>query len=229
MAQLHILKATYLVSSPGVDVCPPDDRPEYAFIGRSNVGKSSLINMLCNNQKLAKTSGSPGKTKLINHFEILSTSEEPGVADRKKPADRWYLVDLPGYGYAKVAQQERKQFQKMIVGYIKDRKNLMQLFVLVDSRHTPQKADVDFINRLGEWKMPFCILFTKTDKITQKEVAHHVKLFMEELGKYWDELPGYFLTSALKKRGVKEITGAIALLNKKYKQQEQEEKAKDGK
>lgn len=216
MPSLHILKAEYLVSSPGVEVCPPPNRPEYAFIGRSNVGKSSLINLVCNNQKLAKTSGSPGKTKLINHFEVMSTGEEPGTEDKRKHADKWYLVDLPGYGYAKVAQQERKQFQKMIVGYIKERKNLMQLFVLIDSRHSPQKIDIDFINRLGEWNIPFCILFTKTDKITQKEVAHNVKLFMQELGKFWQELPGYFLTSAVKKRGVKEITGAIALLNERF-------------
>lgn len=217
MSSLNILKATYLVSSPGVESCPPADRPEYAFIGRSNVGKSSLINALCNNQKLAKTSASPGKTKMINHFEITSTLEEPGSADKWKNADKWYIVDLPGYGYAKVAQAERKQFQKMILGYIKERKSLMQLFVLVDSRHKPQKPDVDFINRLGQLNIPFCILFTKTDKITQKEVAANVKLMMEELGKYWQELPGYFLTSAIKKRGTKDILESIALLNEKYK------------
>lgn len=220
MSSLNILKATYLISSPGVESCPPDDRPEYAFIGRSNVGKSSLINALCNNQKLAKTSASPGKTRMINHFEILSTLEEPGSPSKWKTADKWYLVDLPGYGYAKVAQQERKQFQKMIVGYIKERKNLMQLFVLVDSRHKAQKVDVDFINKLGEWNVPFCILFTKTDKITQKEVAANVKLVMEELKKHWKELPGYFLTSATKKRGIRDIADAIALLNEKYKKED---------
>jgi GTP-binding protein len=216
MSALQILKAAYLISNPAVEDCPPPDRPEYAFIGRSNVGKSSLINLLCNNQKLAKISGSPGKTKLINHFDIVSVVEETGGSQRKATPVRWYLVDLPGYGYAKVAQKERKQFQKMIAGYIKERKNLMQLFVLVDSRHKPQQADIDFINRMGEWKIPFCLIFTKIDKITQKEVAHNVKLMMEALGKYWQELPGYFLTSAVKKRGVREITAAIALLNEKF-------------
>lgn len=220
MPSVHILKATYLISSPGVESCPPADRPEYAFIGRSNVGKSSLINALCNIQNLAKTSANPGKTRMINHFDILSTTEDPGSPDIRKYTDKWYLVDLPGYGYAKVAQAERKQFQKMITGYIKERKTLMQLFVLIDSRHKPQKPDIEFINRLGQLHIPFCLLFTKTDKITQKEVAHNVKLMMEELGKYWKELPGYFLTSAIKKRGMKDIAEAIALLNEQYKERE---------
>jgi GTP-binding protein len=218
---MHIHKAEYLISSPDVKDCPAPDRPEYAFIGRSNVGKSSLINMICQKQKLAKISASPGKTKLINHFIISSFIHDKDHPQRKAEGAgaRWYLVDLPGYGYAKVSQQERKAFQKMITGYIKERNNLLQLFVLIDSRHKPQQADIDFINRLGEWQTPFCIVFTKTDKITQKEVAANVKLFMQELAKKWEELPGYFLTSAVKFRGGNEIRAAIQLLNEKWKEE----------
>src|SRR6185312_12180214 len=150
--------------------CPPPDRPEYAFIGRSNVGKSSLINMLCNRKTLAKTSATPGKTQLINHFEILSD-------DRKK----WYIVDLPGYGYAKVAQRSRRRWEQMIENYIRKRENLIHLFVLIDSRHSPQKLDLDFISKLGEWQRSFALVFTKADKNKPQATTRNVNLFMQAL------------------------------------------------
>jgi GTP-binding protein len=203
---MNIIKSEYLISSPTHDKCPAADRPEYAFIGRSNVGKSSLINMIVGKQGLAKTSGSPGKTQLINHFEINSL-------DEKGKKTQWYLVDLPGYGYAKVAQKQRKTWQKMIADYLVKRENLQQIFLLIDSRHKPQKIDIEFINQLGEWQKPFVIIFTKSDKINQREVSANVKALMEELAKTWEELPGYFVTSAVKKRGHKEILSAIEQLN----------------
>lgn len=202
---MEIIDASYLISSPSVDKCPPPDRPEYAFIGRSNVGKSSLINMLCNKKDLAKTSGSPGKTQLINHFEVLS-------GDRKK----WYLVDLPGYGFAKVSQTQRKSWQKMIEGYIRQRKNLLNLFVLIDSRHEPQKLDLDFVNQLGEWQIPFALVFTKADKSTQRETAANVRLFGEALKKTWESLPPAYVTSAAKHTGGKHILKLIGELNSSF-------------
>jgi GTP-binding protein len=180
---MNIKSATYLISSPSVDKCPKADKPEYAFIGRSNVGKSSLINMICNNQKLAKTSASPGKTQMINHFTVESIHEKTGKISS------WYLVDLPGYGYAKVGQGKRKQWIKMIENYIRKRENLINLFVLIDSRHTPQAIDIEFINQLGEWNIPFTLVFTKADKGTQKEVAATVKTFLNTLAKTWQFLP----------------------------------------
>ena len=164
---MEIIDASYLISSPSVDKCPKADRPEYAFIGRSNVGKSSLINMLTNKKELAKISRSPGKTQLINHFNIISS-------DKKD----WYLVDLPGYGFAKVSQSQRRNWEQMIEGYIRKRENLGNLFVLLDSRLEPQKIDLDFVNQMGEWQVPFALVFTKADKITQREVAANVKKFL---------------------------------------------------
>ncbi len=212
LAAVNIKSATYLVSSPSVEVCPRADRPEYAFIGRSNVGKSSLINMICNNQKLAKTSASPGKTQLINHFNVAS---EPDKGPGKE--QHWYLVDLPGYGYAKVAQGKRKQWIKMIEHYIRKRDNLVNLFVLIDSRHNPQAIDLEFINQLGEWQIPFSIVFTKADKSTQKEVAAAVRDFLQALGEHWAELPPHFVTSAVKYRGRKEMLSFIESCNKDMK------------
>jgi GTP-binding protein len=203
---VKLIKTEYLISSPSIDLCPPADRPEYCFIGRSNVGKSSLINMICNKQGLAKTSGTPGKTQLINHFEIISL-------DEKENRMKWYLVDLPGYGYAKVGRNQRKTWQKMIADYLVKRKTIRQIFILIDSRHSPQKIDIEFVNQLGQWQKPFCILFTKSDKIKQQEVAANVKAFMTALSKNWEELPGYYITSAVKNRGSKEILSAIDLLN----------------
>jgi GTP-binding protein len=202
---MEIIQASYVISSPSVEQCPKPDRPEYAFIGRSNVGKSSLINMLCNKKEVAKVSGSPGKTQLINHFNITSN-------DRKE----WYLVDLPGYGYAKVSQSQRKSWQKMIEGYIRKRENLGNLFTLIDSRHEPQKIDLDFVNQLGEWQVPFALVFTKSDKTTQKETAAHVRQFLDAMSENWEELPPHFVTSAVKHTGGKQILSFIGELNKQF-------------
>lgn len=206
---MHITKASYLISSPEVDKCPPADRPEYAFIGRSNVGKSSVINMICRNQKLAKTSRSPGKTQMINHFEISSVSKE-GAKDYFK----WYLVDLPGYGFAKVSQAQRKNWEKMIENYLRKRENLVMVFILIDGRHEPQKIDLDFVNQLGEWQIPFSLIFTKADKETQRVVAKNVKLFLEEMRKTWQFLPAHVVTSAIKMQGRDKILGMISDMNK---------------
>jgi GTP-binding protein len=186
-------------------MCPKPDRPEYAFIGRSNVGKSSVINMLCNKKELAKVSRSPGKTQMINHFDVVSS-------DKKK----WYLVDLPGYGFAKVSQSQRKSWEKMIEGYIRKRENLVNLFVLVDSRLEPQQLDLEFVNQMGEWQVPFSIIFTKADKNTQKETAASVRRFMEALQQHWEELPIYFVTSAEKHLGGKKVLSLVAAMNEEY-------------
>ena len=156
---MKIKSARYIISSPGYEKCPKPDRPEFAFIGRSNVGKSSLLNMICNDSKLAKTSSAPGKTQLINHFEIISSTP----TGRGK-GEAWYLVDLPGYGYAKVALKDRRRWEQMIEGYIRKRENLACLFLLIDSRHDPQPVDIEFINKLGKWEVPFVLVFTKADK-----------------------------------------------------------------
>lgn len=192
-----IQSASYVISSPDYTKCPKPDRPEYAFIGRSNVGKSSVINMLCDNHKLAKTSSSPGKTQMINHFDIKSgpLPASPGGGGA------WYLVDLPGYGFAKVSQSQRKQWEKMIEDYLRKRENLINVFVLIDSRHSPQKLDLDFVNQLGEWEIPFCLVFTKADKETQREVSKNVKAFLDAMRKTWQFLPRHFVTSAVKKMG----------------------------
>lgn len=198
---MEIKSAKYLISSPKVEGCPKPDKPEYAFIGRSNVGKSSLINMLTNHAKLAKTSGSPGKTQMINHFLIN---------------DAFYIVDLPGYGYAKVSQTQRSQWQKMIEGYLKQRENLMTTFVLIDSRHEPQAIDLQFLRNLGEWQVPFNVIFTKADKSTQKEAHRNARIFIEAMKKEWEFIPRSFITSAVKFTGRKEILGYIDELNKDF-------------
>ncbi|KIC92813.1 ribosome biogenesis GTP-binding protein YihA/YsxC [Flavihumibacter solisilvae] len=206
---MHISKAAYLVSSPEVEKCPAPDRPEYAFIGRSNVGKSSLINMLCRNQKLAKTSGSPGKTQLINHFEITSVKQEGG-----RDYSNWYLVDLPGYGFAKVSQTQRRQWEKMIENYLRKRENLIMVFILIDSRHEPQRIDLDFVNQLGEWQVPFTLVFTKADKENQRTVAKNVKDFLNAMRETWQFLPAHVVSSAIKQTGRDKILGIISELNK---------------
>jgi len=203
-----IKSAKYLISSPDFKQAPKPDRPEYAFIGRSNVGKSSLINMLANNQKLAKTSASPGKTQLINHFEVVSSDEEH--------ESKWYLVDLPGYGFAKVSQSSRRRWEQMIENYLRKRENLVNVFVLIDSRHSPQKIDLDFINQLGKWEVPFMLVFTKSDKETQREVSKNVKSFLEAMRKHWQFLPQHFVTSAVKKMGKDKILLTIEELNKQF-------------
>ena len=214
---MQITKATYLISSPSIDKCPKPDRPEYAFIGRSNVGKSSLINMLCNNSKLAKISNTPGKTQLINHYEIVSSSSLSTRGEGK--GVRWYLVDLPGYGYAKRSQQQRKQWSKMIEDYLRKRKTLINIFVLIDARHEPQQIDFDFINDLGEWQLPFIIVFTKADKEKPGALQRNIKLFFDKMREGWQFLPQYFITSAITKQGKEEVLDFINDCNKTFIQQ----------
>lgn len=198
---MEITTAEYVISSPDYTQCPPPDKAEYAFIGRSNVGKSSVINMICNNQKLAKTSGTPGKTQLINHF-IINKS--------------WFIVDLPGYGFAKVSLKDRRRWEQMIENYLRKRENLVNIFVLIDSRHGPQKIDLDFVNQLGEWQIPFALIFTKADKETQRIVAANVKAFLNAMRKEWEFLPAHFVTSAIKKLGRDKILKFIADTNERY-------------
>lgn len=207
---MQIKKATYLISSPSVDMCPKPDRPEYAFIGRSNVGKSSLINMLCNHDKLAKTSASPGKTQMINHFDIVSSGEiEPGKVETHK----WYLVDLPGYGFAKVSQTSRRRWEQMIENYLRKRENLQMVFVLIDARHEPQKIDLVFLQKMQEWEIPVTIVFTKTDKINQRIASANMKLFTEAMRKDWQFLPQFIATSAVKKSGRLKLLNVLHELN----------------
>jgi GTP-binding protein len=207
---MNIIEARYLTSSPSFDKCPAPDRPEIAFLGRSNVGKSSLINMLCNNTRLAKISTTPGKTQLINHFEIVFSSRS-SHGERKKI--KGYLVDLPGYGFAKVSQSSRRRWEQMIEGYIRKRENLINLFVLIDSRHDPQKIDLDFINKLGKWQTPFALVFTKADKNKPQATAKNVNLFMQALQQTWEEPPVFFISSILTKEGQNEILNYINELN----------------
>ncbi len=200
---MKIVNANYVISSPSFDKCPSGDKPEYAFIGRSNVGKSSLINMLCNNQGLAKTSVNPGKTQLINHFEIESRYTE------NAKIHKWFLVDLPGYGYAKISQTSRRRWQQMIENYLRKRNNLTNVFVLLDSRHTPQKIDLEFVDQLGEWEIPFALVFTKSDKEKPGAIDRNIKAFLDEMRKTWQFLPPHFITSAIKKTGRDELMAFI--------------------
>jgi len=201
---MKINSAKFVISNTDVGKCPNEPYPEYAFIGRSNVGKSSLINMLTGHKNLAKTSGKPGKTQLINHFLIN---------------DNWYLVDLPGYGYAKVSKDKRKTFQKFIKDYFNKRMQLSCTFVLIDSRHEPQKIDLEFMEFLGENGIPFCIVFTKTDKLgktgLEKNLAHYKKVMLER----WEEMPTTFLTSSVDSSGKKEILSFIGQVNLSLRQE----------
>ena len=197
-----IRSARFLMSNTDVAKCPPATMPEYAFIGRSNVGKSSLINMLANNEKLAKTSSSPGKTQTINHFEMNAS---------------WYLTDLPGYGYAKTSAKNRAQWHKFITDYLIKRENLMCIMVLLDSRIKPQAIDLDFMRFLGEKGLPFAMVFTKLDKLKKGELARHQQEYKDEMLQEWEELPQIFLTSAEKKLGKVEILKFISETNKLYK------------
>jgi len=203
---MEIISAAYIISSATYKQCPPADKPEYAFIGRSNVGKSSLINMITGKSKLAKTSGTPGKTQLINHFEIISN-------DKKK----WNITDLPGYGYATVSQKARNNWSNMIESYIRKRENLVCLFVLIDSRHTPQAIDLEFINSLGEWQVPFVIVFTKSDKNKPGATSRNVEAFLSSMAESWEEPPPFYITSAINREGRKEILDYIAGLNSSFK------------
>jgi len=195
---MEIHNASFVISNTDVKKCPKPDKPEYAFIGRSNVGKSSLINMLTNRNKLAKTSGKPGKTQLINHFLINN---------------HWYLVDLPGYGYASVSKDQRRKWSGFIQEYLQTRINLLCTFVLIDVRHDPQKIDLEFMEWLGENGLPFVIVFTKTDKLGKNAVAKNVATYEKEMLKVWEELPQRFLTSAADKSGGQELLDFVQETN----------------
>jgi len=195
---MDIKKAEFVISAPVVSMCPQDSKLEYAFIGRSNVGKSSLINMLTNHKKLAKTSATPGKTLLINHFIINN---------------EWYLVDLPGYGYAKRSKKEIDRLDQMIRGYILQREQLVNVFVLVDVRLEPQKIDLEFIEWLGLSSIPFSIVFTKADKLSVSKVSANVEAYKKKLLETWEELPPIFLTSAEKRQGRDEVLDYIEQVN----------------
>mgnify|MGYP001395630240 CR=1 FL=1 len=198
---MKVAHAKFVVSNTKVDQCPKSKIPEYAFIGRSNVGKSSLINMLVNKKNLAKTSGKPGKTQVINHFLIN---------------ENWYIVDLPGYGYASVSKQKRTDFAQIIKQYLTKRKNLMSVFVLIDSRLNPQKIDIEFMAWLGELRIPFVICFTKQDKLSKSESEINLMNYKKEMLKYWEYLPQFFKTSSSKNRGKNEILNFIDATNKLF-------------
>ena len=200
-----IKNAQYIISSPDVKDCPQSSLPEYAFIGRSNVGKSSLINMLCHNPKLAKTSQKPGKTLLINHFKVVSIQQSV--------FSEWHLVDLPGYGYAQAGQKQREALRRMIERYCLMREQLVCLFVLIDCRHEAQKIDLEFINWLGENGVPFAIVFTKGDKLGKVRLKENVEAYKARLLEEWEELPPVFVTSSETGLGGEELTSYIEELN----------------
>jgi GTP-binding protein len=195
---MKIKSADFVMSNSNVTKAPQDNIPEYAFIGRSNVGKSSLINMLMERKDLAKTSGKPGKTQLINHFKIN---------------DSWFLVDLPGYGYAQISKKKRVIFQHFIENYFKERKQLVCTFVLIDSRHDPQKIDLEFMQFLGENQIPFCIAFTKADKIGSSKINKQITSYKKKLLNYWETLPHSFLTSSSTSLGREEVLDFIENVN----------------
>lgn len=199
---MNIKKAEFVISNTDPRSCPADGRPEYAFIGRSNVGKSSLINMLTGKKGLAMTSSTPGKTQLINHFLIN---------------DEWYLVDLPGYGYAQRGKEGREKIQQIIDAYLDEREELTSLFVLLDCRHEPQRIDLEFIDELGEAGIPFAIIFTKIDKISQGRLKENVKIYTDKLLESWEELPPVFYTSSEHKKGKEEILDYIESVNNNLK------------
>jgi len=198
---MKIKTAEFLMSNTRWKECPKPTMPEYAFIGRSNIGKSSLINMLCDNKKLAKTSSTPGKTQLINHFLIN---------------ENWLLCDLPGYGYAKVSKRDREDWRKMIRQYLFNRENLMNVFVLLDSRVKPQQIDMEFMMDLGENEIPFSIIFTKADKLKPKDLTKNIKAYKEEILMHWEELPPNFITSSEKKKGKEELLAYVDEINSAY-------------
>ncbi len=199
---MQIQSAEFIISNTDYRKCPEPDRPEYAFIGRSNVGKSSLINMLTGHKKLAKTSGKPGKTQLINHFMIN---------------DNWYLVDLPGYGFAKASKVARIKWEQFIADYLCNRKNLTNVFVLLDSRLEPQKIDLEFMNWCGEKEIPFAMVFTKIDKLSSSALQKNLAKYKKEMLKYWDELPPVFTTSSESGFGKEKLLNYIEFINKELK------------
>lgn len=199
---MKIKTAEFVVSNSKVDLCPNSILPEYAFIGRSNVGKSSLINMLTGRKSLAKTSAKPGKTQLINHFLIN---------------DNWHLVDLPGYGYAQVSKSTKKVFQKFITAYFEKRKQMVCAFVLIDSRHKPQPIDMEFMQWLGTNNIPFCIIFTKADKLKPKVLDKNIENYKAEMLETWEEMPEYFITSASAGAGKDEVLDYIESINQQLR------------
>jgi len=201
---MKIKSAEFVISNQDVAKCPKNNIPEYAFIGRSNVGKSSLINMLTDRKSLAKTSGRPGKTQLINHFIIN---------------DNWHLVDLPGYGYARVSKSSKKVFQKFITSYFEERQQLVSAFVLIDIRHKPQLIDLSFMQWLGEHNLPFSIVFTKADKLKPNAIENHVKDYKTILLETWEEIPNYFITSSSNSRGKDDLLNYIETTNIEVKDQ----------
>ena len=240
---MEIKNATYIKSSALISQCPEHHCPEYAFIGRSNVGKSSLINMLTGNKKLAKTSATPGKTLLINHFEIRSSAPKASAISTSgtkpsasstsgtkpsassvsgsSPAGKnglWYLVDLPGYGFAKRSKTERTKLENMISGYILQRENLTNLFVLIDSRHEPQQIDIEFMNWLGESSIPFSIVFTKADKLSRQALQKNIDAYLARLAEEWDPLPPHFITSSETRQGRDELLSYIEEINNEIAQ-----------
>lgn len=200
---MEIKSAEFVMSNSDVSKCPKNLLPEYAFIGRSNVGKSSLINMLTNRKSLAKTSGRPGKTQLINHFLINKN---------------WYLVDLPGYGYARVSKSAKKTFQKFITQYFSLREQLVSAFVLVDIRHEPQPIDLDFMQWLGENGIPFSIIFTKADKLKPNAITRHIESYKNKMLETWEDMPNYFVTSSSKSIGKDDVLGYIGSINADFKE-----------
>ena len=211
---MDIKYANYVKSSALISQCPVHHCPEYAFIGRSNVGKSSLINMLTGNKKLAKTSATPGKTLLINHFEIHSTSGNVSGGSTQKNQGLWYLVDLPGYGFAKRSKTERAKLEQMISSYILQREGLTNLFVLIDCRHEPQQIDLEFMNWLGESGIPFSIVFTKADKLSRQALTKSVDAYLARLAEDWEPLPPHFITSSETRQGRDELLNYIDAINK---------------
>lgn len=197
-----IKSADFVVSNSKVEQCPNSPLPEYAFIGRSNVGKSSLINMLTGRKSLAKTSAKPGKTQLINHFLINKN---------------WHLVDLPGYGYAQVSKSTKKVFQKFITQYFEKRKQMVCAFVLIDSRHPPQKIDMEFMQWLGENNIPFCIIFTKADKLKSKDLEKNINNYQAEMLETWTEMPEFFITSSNTGLGQEEVLDYIESINQELR------------
>lgn len=198
---MQIDSACFVISNSDISKCPAPTMPEYAFIGRSNVGKSSLINMLTNHKKLAKTSGTPGKTQLVNHFLIN---------------DKWYLVDLPGYGYAKSSKKARKEWQSMINNYLLKRENLLCTFILIDLRHSLQKNDLEFMTWMAEKQLPFAIIFTKSDKLSQQNLPKNLKKLKADILEHWEELPPNFSTSSEKKIGIEPILEFIEQVNSTF-------------
>lgn len=195
---MKIKSAEFVMSNSDVTKCPKEHLPEYAFIGRSNVGKSSLINMITDRKSLAKTSGRPGKTQLINHFLINKN---------------WFLVDLPGYGYARVSKSSKKVFQKFITSYFSKRKQLVSAFILIDCRHEPQKIDLEFMEWMGQHQIPFSIIFTKADKLSKNQLPVRIDNYTKEMLNYWEEMPNYFITSSSSGLGKEEVLNYIAEVN----------------